>query len=302
VESPPPITELHCHVLPGVDDGPATMADALALAEALVADGVRRVVATPHVSRSMPTSAATMRERVSALRAALDERGLDLEVLPGAEIAADMLVDLPPEELGALTLGSSSWVLLEAPIVGEFPIEVAVETLRERGLRALMAHPERCALFQRAPDRLEALVAAGARGSVTSGALAGAFGTLARRVAFQLVEADLIHNAVSDAHDIARRPPRMVADLERAGLAARTAEWCAAFPAALLGGAAEPTRRAPAANAPDAPSPSVLAARMLADGIAPDEVERALMREVPPTVARRIVARTLRSQAAAADI
>ncbi|HMJ34659.1 MAG TPA: CpsB/CapC family capsule biosynthesis tyrosine phosphatase [Baekduia sp.] len=227
-------TDLHCHVLPDVDDGPATLDDSVDLARALVAGGIDRVIATPHVNVQMPTSSQTMHERVALVRDALRDHDIPLLVEPGAEVAAAQLPELDRDELRALSLGGAGWILLEPPLAAEFPIERAAQELLDEGFGVVLAHPERCALFQRDPRRVRTLVEAGARVQVTSSALTGAFGRRARSLAFDLVRGGLVHNAASDAHNAVRRPPTLLADLESAGLAKHAEAWCETLPQAVL--------------------------------------------------------------------
>jgi protein-tyrosine phosphatase len=305
------ITDLHCHLLPGVDDGPPTMAAALDLAREHVRQGVGRVVATPHCNVRIPTPVAAIVEGVAELRSALAGAGIPLIVEAGAEVAAAHLPDLDAAELSGLTLGDGSWVLLEAPLAAEFPIERAAQDLLDEGYHVLLAHPERCALFLRAPGRLRELVEAGARVSVTAAALAGGFGRPARAQALAWAEAGLVHNAASDAHDLLRRPPRLLSDLRAAGLADRIEPWCADTPDALVGPAPQrPAEPAPAPAprvegaaapdaAPEAPDPQAEAAAMAAAGAGGQEIEDHLAVQIPRTAARRIVRRLLRDGPAA---
>src|SRR5215218_6063829 len=106
--------DLHCHALPGLDDGPATLDDSLALLRAAVAAGTRTVVATPHVSPRYPTSPESIAAGVAELREAA--AGIDVDVLAGAEVAHEPALELPDEVLRQLTLGDSSCVLLESPL------------------------------------------------------------------------------------------------------------------------------------------------------------------------------------------
>jgi protein-tyrosine phosphatase len=227
-------TDLHCHILPNVDDGPSTLQHSVDLARQLVAGGIERVCATPHVNHHHPTSAETMLRRVELVRVALNASNIPLAVEMGAEVAASQVTELSLSELRGLTLGGSSWLLLEAPLADEFPVELVVEDLQNNGLEIVLAHPERCRLFQRAPDRVAALVDGGARVSVTSGALVGRFGRRARSTVERLIADGLVHNVVSDAHDVVRRPATLVADLEAAGLGDRLSEWTEALPDAIL--------------------------------------------------------------------
>jgi protein-tyrosine phosphatase len=228
--------DLHCHILPDVDDGPATLHDTLDLARALVAGGIDRVVATPHVNIGTPTSSATMHERVALVRDALRDHDIPLVVEPGAEVAAPHLPELDLAELRALSLGGGGWILLEPPLAAEFPIERAAQELLDEGFGVVLAHPERCMLFQRDPRRVRPLVEAGARVQVTSSALTGAFGRRARSLALDLIRAGLVHIAASDAHGALNRPPALLADLHASGLADHVRAWCETNPQAVLAG------------------------------------------------------------------
>lgn len=293
-------TDLHCHLLPGLDDGPATIDDAVALAGALVAAGTRRVVATPHVSHRYGNTAETIADAAARLRVALAGRGMELELLTGAEVAAARLPDLEEADLRALTLGDGPWLLLEPPLAAEFAYERAVELVNAAGLRVLVAHPERCRLFQRDPSRLDALVAGGARLSITASSLTGSFGRPAQELALQLADRRLVANVASDAHDPWRRSPRLIDELQDAGFAQQATVWCNAFPDAVLGvpdsSAAGPTAAATAApdDLPEPMQPLDVAGTMIAQGADPAEVERYLLARLPPALVVRNLRRLLR--------
>ena len=167
------LIDLHCHALPGVDDGPATLEDSLALLRAAHAAGAKTVVATPHVSPRVPDDAGHDRGAVAELRPLSP-----VELLAGAEVAHEPALELPDEVLRRLTLGDSRTILLESPLspsVGPV-FERAFESLLERGYRVLLAHPERAPIFLDRPLRLRALVEQGALCSITARALSGRFG------------------------------------------------------------------------------------------------------------------------------
>ncbi len=235
--------DLHCHVLPGIDDGPETMAGSLALARATVAAGVSTLVATPHVSWRYPNRAGTIAALAQELRQRLAEDGVALELLPGAEVAMIQLTEIEPAELLRLRLGSSEWLLVEPPFS---PVAGAIEDILRRvqhqGHRILLAHPERCAAFHRNPRTLGSLVRHGVLISVTAGSLVGRFGAVPQRFALELVHEQMVHNVVSDAHDVSGRRPGMAAELERAGLTPLTDWLTQAVPEAMLNGWEIPAR------------------------------------------------------------
>jgi protein-tyrosine phosphatase len=240
-----PVIDLHCHVLPGIDDGPRTIEDSLALARAAAAAGIRTVVATSHVSWEYPNRADTIARLVEELNGRLADNGVALEIRPGAEIAMTRLPDTPPDEVSRLTLGGGQWLLIEPPFTEvSTGLDVLVADLHDRGYQVVLAHPERCPAFHRDRSMLEALVHSGALTSVTAGSLAGRFGKAVRRLSIELIRDGLVHNVASDAHDDSHRPPTIAAELEDAGLGPLTDWLTQAVPGAILGGGEIPPRPA----------------------------------------------------------
>lgn len=242
--------DLHCHVLPGIDDGPSRIDESLALARAAADAGTRTIVATPHVSPRYPNESGTIARLTDELNQRLRAEDIPVEILTGAEIAATRIAAMPPEEISALALGRGSWLLVECPYArGADGFDTILLYLKDRGHRILLAHPERCAAFQREPRRLESLLGEGMLTSISAGSLAGDFGTKVRRFAMRLVESQLVHNVASDAHDAIRRPPRIAGALEQAGLGALS-EWLTSeVPSAILEGGEIPAR-------PSTPTPT----------------------------------------------
>jgi protein-tyrosine phosphatase len=237
------VIDLHCHVLPGIDDGPETIAGSLALARAAVAAGVSTLVATPHVSWRYPNDADTIIGLVDELGERLVAEGVALELRPGAEVAMTRLAEIEPSQLARLRLGGGEWLLVEPPFtLVATVLEAILQDLQRSGNRILLAHPERCPAFHRDPGMLGSLVRGGVLTSVTAGSLVGRFGGAARRFALKLVQEGLVHNVASDAHGLSSRPPGMAAELEQAGLTP-LAEWLTdAVPAAILNGQEIPAR------------------------------------------------------------
>jgi protein-tyrosine phosphatase len=244
------VIDLHCHVLPGVDDGPATLADSLELCRAAVAAGTQTIVATPHVSWDWPgVTSRVVAEGVERVNDALRAEGIDLEVRPGAEIAMTRASDLSDSELVALRLGGGPYLLVECPYSpASAGFEAILSELADRGHRIVLAHPERCPAFQRNPAMLESFVEAGMLTSLTAGAFTGRFGRSVERFARQLLEGGLVHDIASDGHGAGMgRPPSISPELEEAGLGDR-ADWHArAVPLAILDGTPLPPAPPPPA-------------------------------------------------------
>lgn len=233
--------DLHAHVLPGIDDGPEDVAAAVALVRAAAAAGTKRIVATSHVSRRFPNSAAEIAGRVEQMRAVLATEAIDVELLPGAEVSLGRAQEIDEGELERLRLGSGPYLLVESPLnpaIGDF--EWMIGSLAQSH-RIALAHPERCPAFQRDPDRLVRLVARGAVCSITAGAVRGDFGREVKRFTLWLFEQGLVHNVASDAHDLAGRRPEVLEPLAGAekdlhGLGEHVSWLTETVPAAVLAG------------------------------------------------------------------
>lgn len=201
-------TELHFHLLPGVDDGPTDDAEAVDLARLAVQDGTGRVVVTPHVRL---TDLDALAERTARLRAVLRDAGVELELCPGGELAPDDVASLDQAQLDRLAHGppDGRWVLLEAPLFsGARPLESAAEELRGRGFGVLIGHPERSPVT---PDSvIRGQVARGAVLQLNASSLTGSHGGEARRKGFALARSGLPFVLASDAHSSAR-PPQLTA-------------------------------------------------------------------------------------------
>jgi protein-tyrosine phosphatase len=242
------VIDLHCHVLPGIDDGPKTIEESLALGRAAVAAGARTIVATPHVSRTYRNDAATIAGLTETVGRRFAGEGLPLDLRRGAEIAMTIAGDLAPEELAELTLGGGPWLLIECPFTPlASGLDLLLLGLQSRGHRIVLAHPERSPVFQRDPKLLGAYVRSGMLVSITAGSLVGRFGGEVRRFALRLAAEELIHNVVSDAHDLGGRPPGVHAELRQAGLSSLAGWLTEAVPAAILAGEEIPPRPAVAA-------------------------------------------------------
>jgi protein-tyrosine phosphatase len=239
------VIDLHAHVLPGLDDGPRTVSEALELARVAVAAGTRVMVATPHVNQRYSEAVEALPGAVAALERELARAAIPLELRAGAEIAADRLDELDDDALGRLALGGGPWLLLEVPSHGPADVAGAVAAVRERGRGAVLAHAERCEAVRRDPSLLRRLVRDGTLVSITADSLAGRFGETARRFGLLLLEERLVHNVASDAHHARRRPPGVLAGRQAAeralpDVAGRWSWLTEEVPQAVLAGDAVP--------------------------------------------------------------
>jgi protein-tyrosine phosphatase len=199
--------EVHFHILPGVDDGPATLADSILLAGLALADGTVTVVATPHVC---DIDVGELGERVHALRAELARERLPLEVLPGGEAAAGDVAGLSDVELEVIAQGPAHarWVLLESPhdeTAGAFG--EAADELRARGFGVVVAHPERSAALEYGNgDLIRRELALGSWLQVNGMSVMGRYGDTVRQAALRLLANEERVVLASDAHGESRPP------------------------------------------------------------------------------------------------
>jgi protein-tyrosine phosphatase len=192
------VIDLHCHILPALDDGAIDMDDSVAMARQAESDGIEIVCATPHIHPSHEVRIEELHDRVAALNAELEKQDLRVRVATGGEVAEPELERLDDERLRRVSLAANgTWVLVE-PRPGPLTdvLVSAVENLRERGFRSVIAHPERHpgADFR---EQLEALTARGALIQATAALVAGG---PAATYLLELAEDGLVHLLGSDAH------------------------------------------------------------------------------------------------------
>jgi protein-tyrosine phosphatase len=212
--------DLHCHLLPGLDDGARDLSDAVGMARQAAQAGVTLICATPHIRHDHDVRIYELTDRVALVADAVRAAGLDVEVGVGGEVAETIVEHLSDDELHAVSLGGGGrWVLLEpAPGPLSDGLDAAVQRLERRGFRSLLAHPERH-LGPDMVERLVRLVQDGALVQVTAATLAEHPASVGMRI---LAEAGVVHVLGSDAHSShAGRPVDLRAGAEAlAGIAA----------------------------------------------------------------------------------
>ena len=206
------IIDIHAHLLPGLDDGPGTLEESLRMCEMYVEQGVSTVIATPHMCvPRFGVAAGAVRRGVEGLSQACRDRGLNLQILPGADVCLQPGLLEALDGGDALTLADQGkYLLLELPGHAVPPIEELILELGARGVTLIVSHPERNPEFWRRPDRLAKLVEQGCLVQITAGSLFGAFASSAKRAAKRFIEAGLAHVVASDAHAASgRRRPQL---------------------------------------------------------------------------------------------
>lgn len=209
--------DIHCHLLPGIDDGPATTAESLALARALLEDGITHVVCTPHVfpGRFDNVRSGIAQAHAAFVRDVLAPSGLALATRWAGEVrlTPEVLDDLLPRAelpwLGGVQAGQQL-MLLELPD-GQVPLgaERFVSRLQQHGTTPVIVHPERNREVMDDPDRLEPFIRMGCPVQLTAASITGHFGSKAQDCAFALLDAGWVTAVASDAHNLQGRRPRM---------------------------------------------------------------------------------------------
>jgi protein-tyrosine phosphatase len=202
------MVDVHCHILPGLDDGPQNIELSLAMAESAIADGITHVVATPHSNSEYFFEYSRVRELREQLQTKIGDR---LFLATGCDF------HLNPENLDALhadaprfCINQRDYLLVE---FNEYSIPPAMDqTLHEiqlLGLRPVITHPERNAILRLQTDRLVKWVRLGCFIQVTAGSLTGVFGPGAQKDAWRWMADGLVHFVASDAHNTRGRPLKL---------------------------------------------------------------------------------------------
>jgi protein-tyrosine phosphatase len=229
------LVDLHCHILPALDDGALDLRDAVGMGRQADADGIATVCATPHIRSDHDVRIPELAARRAAVNAALGDAGLRVRVAPGGEVAEPLLDALSDAELRACALGGGGrWILLE-PAAGPLSerTHAAVERLHAGGFDVLLAHPERH-MGEELFEHLRALAAAGVLIQLTAAFAASEDATA-------MLEAGLVHVLGSDAHSShGGRPLALAAGLARIArvpVLAPHLEWIArTAPRAIVAG------------------------------------------------------------------
>lgn len=205
------LIDLHCHLIPEVDDGAVDLKTSLAMARMSVADGVKVIACTPHILPGVyDNTGLDIRRRVQWLQLELDAAGISCRLVPGcdAHINPDLVSQL--KSGSALTLNDSRYVLVEPPHHILPPnIDRLFFDLLAAGYVPVLTHPERMSWVDRNEQLLNRLVLSGVWMQMTAGAIIGGFGQRVRRQAVKMLHRGMIHIVASDAHNTANRSPVM---------------------------------------------------------------------------------------------
>jgi protein-tyrosine phosphatase len=245
-----PFVDIHCHLVPDIDDGAKTWEESLAMARMAVADGIDTIVVTPHqLGAYGHNTGDVIRARTRQLQQFLNSHDVPLRVLPGGDvrIEAEMIAKLRTGEVMTLA-DRRKHVLLELPHELYFPLEPVLDELASIGMVGILSHPERNQGILKNREVLEPLVARGCLMQVTAGSLMGTFGPHCQHLSEWMLERGLVHFVATDAHSPKTRRPLMGRAFERVADLTdwdSAVEFCCRNPEAVaLGKDVEAGRRA----------------------------------------------------------
>ena len=203
--------DLHCHILPGIDDGAAELSVSIEMAKAFVADGVTVAACTPHILPGLyHNSGPQIRQATADLQQVLDQEGILLKLVAGADnhVTPSFIDELRSGHL--LSLADTRYVLVEPPHhVAPPRIEDLFFSLLVAGFVPILTHPERLAWIESHYPTVQRLAQAGVWMQLTAASLSGAFGRTARYWGERMLDEGLVQFLATDAHDVKRRPPNL---------------------------------------------------------------------------------------------
>jgi protein-tyrosine phosphatase len=215
------VIDLHCHLLPGIDDGAQTLADGLAMAQAAADDDTIYAVMTPHIiPGTYENRRSTIEQAFKAFKMALRKARIPLHIGMAAEVrlSPEILTLLEENELPFLgEIDGFKIILLEFPHTN-IPLgaDKLIDRLLQRKIRPLIAHPERNQDVMRDLSKIEPFVRMGCLLQLTAGALLGHFGQAPLMRARELLELDVLKILASDAHNLSGRRPGLRNGMEAA--------------------------------------------------------------------------------------
>jgi protein-tyrosine phosphatase len=232
--------DIHCHILPGVDDGAQDLEAAIAMGRMAEQDGTTTIICTPHFDPEKPLSPAEVTERVRELGAAFREAEIGVELMPGAEIALHPeLAQMAKEGLLPTLGGLGKHLLIELPFFGEanYAGQVFFQ-LQLAGFAPIISHPERSIMAAWKPDLIEGMKSRGVLLQVNASSLRGGEGRRVRNVGLRLVRQGLATLVASDSHETRRRVPALTScrrAVDRLGIPGLFEELTTRNPGRLLG-------------------------------------------------------------------
>jgi protein-tyrosine phosphatase len=202
------MVDIHCHILPGLDDGPDSIELSLQMAEMAISEGITHIVATPHANSEFAFIPELIRQRRDEIQAQVGDH-LTLATGCDFHLSFENLQDIQANPT-KYTINQKKYLLVEFADYSIPPsIDKNLHELQLAGIKPIITHPERNPLIRSQPERLLRWVQQGCYVQVTAQSLAGRFGGSAKAAADRLLEFNVVHFIASDAHNVTGRPLRL---------------------------------------------------------------------------------------------
>ncbi len=203
--------DLHCHIIPGIDDGASDNSVAIEMCRIAIEDGIKGIIATPHyIHGELNNESTVIESKLQWLKTILYDNGIDINIYPGCE--AFISLELPElvQQGKISTLNNSSYLLIELPslTIPDYTHEV-IYRLKIAGFTPIIAHPERNPVIANNLDLVYELIERGALMQLNSTSIRGVFGKKTKETSIKLLKRNLIHLVASDSHTTKHRAPRL---------------------------------------------------------------------------------------------
>lgn len=199
--------DLHCHILPGIDDGPRNEEESVRMAEMAEKDGITHIVATPHFLWNGTLDHEMIGDSLVSFRARVLEKDIRVKLLAGADIKLTYEAMKRIEKGDLPTIDGSRYFLLELPDPVPPNVDNFLFSAGMKGYKAIITHPERNKSLQSSPEKMDKLRASGALFQLTAMSITGEFGSQVEAFSRFLLKKGFVDFVASDAHDSVRRKP-----------------------------------------------------------------------------------------------
>ncbi|MGA1869180.1 MAG: tyrosine-protein phosphatase [bacterium] len=234
--------DIHCHILPGMDDGAENLEESIQMCSLASRDGIKTIVATPHTMNGVYiNNCQLIKKSVNNLNIVLNNNNIDVVIIPGAEVHVNYNLKELLNQGSAMTINDDNkYILLELPVYIVPPkIEEQIFQLKLEGITPIISHPERNMAIQNNLNLIYKMIKQGALMQLTALSLTGEFGTAAQKCAFAMLSLNYAHIIASDAHSGGMRAPRLSRGFEVASRIVGEDYACAMvtnFPHAIISG------------------------------------------------------------------
>jgi len=207
------VIDIHCHILPGIDDGPSDIQESIKMAKIAARDGITKIVATPHIKNTLHP-VTSIRDSIARLNRRLEELDISVEILQGADVHAMLDISL----LREYTINNTQYILVEFPH-SHLPnsMKEVLFKMMVQGYRPIITHPERNVSVLKDPGAIFELINGGVLAQITADSIIGTFGIDIQECSRYLLKKNMVRFIATDAHSSHHRKPVLSQGLKAAG-------------------------------------------------------------------------------------